>query len=128
MPERTILAVGDVAVLTCDFSGDPKPSVTWSKNGNTSIPRAHFGSDGRTLFIKDVQPGDSGLYECKAVNDFGESNTNTTLIVAGKLYYLYKGLYQVMYNRLQVMCYFGKFRHFTFYLYCIHFTFYLYCI
>ena len=96
MPERTILAVGDVAVLTCDVSGDPKPCVTWSKNGNTSIPRAHFGSDGRTLFIKDVLPGDTGVYECKAVNDFGESNTNTTVIVAGKLCCLYRRLYQVV--------------------------------
>ena len=94
MPERTILAVGDVAVLTCDVSGDPKPSVTWSKNGNTSIPRAQFRTDGRILVIKDVLPGDSGLYECKAANNFGESNTNTTLIVDGKLYCLYRGRYE----------------------------------
>ena len=73
-------------MLTCKVSGDPEPSVTWSKDGDTSIPRAQFENDGRILAIKDVSPGDSGVYECKAWNIFGESRTATTVIVAGMLY------------------------------------------
>ena len=88
LPERIILAVGELAVLTCEASGDPKPSVTWTKNGNTSIPRAQFKKDGRILVIQNVLPCDSGVYECKASNKFGESRTSTAVIIAGKLHKL----------------------------------------
>ena len=88
LPERIILAVGELAVLTCEASGDPKPSVTWTKNGNTSIPRAQFKNDGRILVIQNVLSRDSGVYECKASNKFGESRTSTAVIIAGKLHKL----------------------------------------
>ena len=85
LPETTVSAVGEVAVLTCDVSGDPKPTVTWTKDGDTSITRAQFKNDSRILVIQDLLPSDSGVYECKATNKFGESRTATTLIVIGKL-------------------------------------------
>ncbi len=84
LPERVILSVGKLAVLTCEVSGNPEPSVTWTKNGNASIPRAQFKNDGRILVIPHVLPGDSGVYECKASNALGENRTSTTVIVAGK--------------------------------------------
>ncbi len=92
MPERTVLAVGELAILTCEVSGDPEPSVTWSKDGDTNIPRAQIKNDGRILAFKHVLPLDSGVYECKASNRFGESRTSTIVIVAGKLYWLQYGL------------------------------------
>jgi len=82
LPEKSIFSVGELVLLTCEVTGDPEPSVTWTKNGNSSIPRAQFKNDGRILIIKDVLPGDRGVYECKASNKFGESRTSTTLIVA----------------------------------------------
>ena len=88
LPERTILAVGDLAILTCEVNGDPEPSVTWSKDGDNNIPRAQFKNDGRILAIKDVLPIDSGVYECKASNKFGESRSSTIVVVAGKLHWL----------------------------------------
>ena len=63
LPATTILAVGDLAILACEVSGNPEPSVTWSKDGDTNIPRAQFKNDGRILAIKDVLPVDSGVYE-----------------------------------------------------------------
>ena len=84
LPEKITLEVGELAVLICEVSGDPEPSVTWSKDGDTSIPRPRFNNDGRILVINDVIPRDSGVYECTASNTFGESHTATTLIVAGK--------------------------------------------
>ena len=88
LPEKTILPVDDLAILTCEVSGDPEPSVTWSKDGDTNIPRAQFRNDGRILAIKDVLPIDSGVYECKASNKLGESRSSTLVVVAGKLYRL----------------------------------------
>ena len=85
LPHQVIISVGELALLTCEVSGDPEPSVTWTKNGNSTIPRAQFKNDGRILVIQDVSPRDSGVYECKASNNFGESRTSTTVIVAGKL-------------------------------------------
>ncbi|KAL9950696.1 hypothetical protein ACROYT_G043236 [Oculina patagonica] len=82
LPKRTIFAVGELAILTCDISGDPEPSVTWSKDGDTNIPRAQFRYNRHILVIEDVLHVDSGVYECKASNKFGESRTSTTLIVA----------------------------------------------
>ena len=70
-------------VLTCDVSGDLEASITWTKDGLTSIPRAQFKNSGKILIIQDVVLGDSGVYECKAMNLFGESRTSTVLIVAG---------------------------------------------
>lgn len=85
LPHQVIVSVGEQAVLTGEVSGDPEPSVTWTKNGNSIIPRAQFKNDGRILFIQNVSPRDGGVYECKASNRFGESRTSTTVIVAGKL-------------------------------------------
>ena len=70
-------------MLTCEVSGNPEASVTWTKDGLTSIPLAKFKKNGKILIIQDVVPGDSGVYECIAMNIFGESRTASTLIVAG---------------------------------------------
>ena len=72
-------------ILTCEVSGDPEPSVIWTKDGDTNITRAQFKNNNRILVIKDILPGDKGVYECKASNVFGESRTATIIVVAGKL-------------------------------------------
>ncbi|PFX30133.1 Neuropilin-1 [Stylophora pistillata] len=82
LPKKTITAIGELVVLTCEVRGDNEASVTWFKDGLTRIPRAQLENNGRRLIIKDVVPGDSGVYECKAVNMFGESRTATIVIVA----------------------------------------------
>ena len=70
-------------MLTCEVSGDAKASVTWTKDGLSSIPRAQFENNEKILIIKDAVPGDSGIYKFKAMNMFGESRTATVVIVAG---------------------------------------------
>lgn len=82
------MTVGKLAVLTCEISGDPEPSVTWTKEGDASIPRAHLRNKDRVLVIQDVLPDGKGVYQCKASNKFGESRTATTVIVAGKFHNL----------------------------------------
>ena len=85
LPERQTFAVGDLVILTCEVSGDAEPSVIWTKDGDTNISRAQFKNNDRILVIKDILPGDKGVYECKASNVFGESRTTTIIVVAGKL-------------------------------------------
>ena len=55
-------------MLTCEVSGDANASVTWTKDGLSSIARAQFENNEKILIIRDVVPGDSGVYECKAMN------------------------------------------------------------
>ncbi|PFX22499.1 Receptor-type tyrosine-protein phosphatase F [Stylophora pistillata] len=83
LPKTTITATGELAVLTCEVIGETEASVTWTKDGLTSIPHAQLENNGTILIIKDVVPDVSGVYECKAMNKFGESRTATTVIVAG---------------------------------------------
>ena len=78
-----------MVVLTCEATGDPKPSVTWSKDGNTSIPRAQFRNDDHILVIQEVAPSDGGIYECRASNVFGQRRTATAVIIAGKYHQLW---------------------------------------
>ena len=80
-----------MVVLTCEATGDPKPSITWSKDGNTSIPRAQFRNDGHILVIQEVAPSDGGIYECKASNIFGQRRTTTAVVIAGKYHQLWYG-------------------------------------
>ncbi|XP_022783220.1 protein sidekick-2-like isoform X2 [Stylophora pistillata] len=84
LPDKTTVIVGEKVVLTCEASGDPQPSVRWSKDGDTSIPRANFNNDGLILIIREVIPRDSGIYECTASNTFGVTHAATTLIVDDK--------------------------------------------
>ena len=74
-----------MVILSCEVSGDPEPSVIWTKDGDTNISRAQIKNNGRIPVIKDILPGDKGVYECKASNVFGESRTATIIEVAGKL-------------------------------------------
>ena len=83
LPKTTVTEIGKLAMLTCEVSGDANASVTWTKDGLSSIPRAQFKNNEKILIIRDVVPGDSGVYECKAMNMFGESRTATIVIVAG---------------------------------------------
>ena len=83
LPKRTVVALNELVVLTCEVNGDSEVSVTWTKDGLTSIPRAQFKNSGKILVIQNVVPGDSGVYECIAMNRFGESRAASTLIVAG---------------------------------------------
>ena len=84
LPDGIIFRIGELAILSCEVKGATEPSVSWTKDRDTSIPRAKFQNNGRVLVIKSVLPRDSGLYECKASNEFGESSMSTTVIVVGK--------------------------------------------
>ena len=84
LSETTIVTFGELAILTCQVSGNPNPTVTWTKDGHASIPRAHFQNNGRLLAIQGVIRADEGVYQCKASNAFGESKTATSLVVGGK--------------------------------------------
>ena len=70
--------------LTCLVGGDPVPSIHWTKNGGSNIPRAQFLLSNSTLVIDSVQISDEGLYECTAQSRAGNITSSASIEVHGK--------------------------------------------
>ena len=69
------------AILKCTASGNPRPKVTWSKL-NSSLPVGrHVVESSGALIVKDVRPGDDGVYICRAENLLGQVNVSAKLTV-----------------------------------------------
>ena len=77
------------AILKCLADGNPSPKVTWSKL-NSSLPAGrHVVESSGALMVKDVRPGDDGVYSCRAENLLGQVNASAKLTVRCKLNNLY---------------------------------------
>ena len=87
-PVETIVNESQTAILKCTADGNPTPRVTWSKM-NSSLPVGrHVVESSGALVLKDVRPGDEGLYNCGAENLLGSVNHSAKLIVQCELPYL----------------------------------------
>ncbi|VDP96157.1 unnamed protein product [Echinostoma caproni] len=83
--ERT---VGGSALLECLVSGNPRPKITWFKDGQPleQLPyRYRLINQDRQLEIIAMQPTDAGRYRCVAKNPFGQIEVNTDVVVGGML-------------------------------------------
>ena len=88
-PVSTTVNESDTAVLKCTVDGNPPPQVTWSKL-NSSLPVGrHVVESSGALTVKNVRPGDDGVYSCRAVNLLGNANAAAKLTVQCKLSYLH---------------------------------------
>ena len=77
------------AILKCTADGNPSPKVTWSKL-NSSLPVGrHVIESSGALIVRDVIPGDDGVYSCKAENLLGQVNASAKLTVPCKWLNLY---------------------------------------
>ena len=73
------------AILKCTVDGNPNPKITWSKL-NSSLPVGrHVVESSGALILKDVRPGDDGVYVCRAENLLGHENASAKLTVQCKL-------------------------------------------
>ncbi|CAH1270966.1 HMCN1 [Branchiostoma lanceolatum] len=72
--ENITTIAGDIVQLQCDASGNPQPVVTWTKVGHQGgqTNRWQLLNEGRTLQVAQVQPEDSGMYLCTAMNNAGD--------------------------------------------------------
>ncbi|CAG9533738.1 unnamed protein product [Cercopithifilaria johnstoni] len=76
---------GEKAELKCTVVGNPKPEVTWMRNGVViNIDNTHFfkkddETGKQTLIIANVNKEDFGIYTCVATNTIG------TAEIAGKI-------------------------------------------
>ncbi|XP_035187071.1 obscurin-like protein 1 isoform X6 [Oxyura jamaicensis] len=84
-PRAFTVQSGADAVLRCQITGEPRPSILWEKDKTPIEPsgRFHVEAEGNvySLLVSRVTPQDSGLYVCKAKNSVGETYAAATLKV-----------------------------------------------
>ena len=74
---------GGTASFQCSASGNPEPTLTWSKLNNQSEIMHSAVSEGK-LEIKKATGSDSGLCQCSATNILGNSQEVVRLAVNGE--------------------------------------------
>ena len=73
------------ASFQCSASGNPRPTIVWSKLENGSEVAQSTVSGGR-LHLTNVSGNDAGEYQCSAVNILGQAMEVTRLVVNGMFY------------------------------------------
>ncbi|NXJ88164.1 OBSL1 protein, partial [Corythaixoides concolor] len=84
-PRAFTVQSGTDAVLSCQITGDPRPSILWEKDKTPIEPSGRFHVEAKgdlySLLVSHATPRDSGLYVCKAKNSIGETYAAATLKV-----------------------------------------------
>ncbi|NXJ59862.1 OBSL1 protein, partial [Rostratula benghalensis] len=84
-PRAFTVQSGSDAVLSCQITGNPRPSVLWEKDKTPIEPSGRFHVEAKgdlySLLVSCATPQDSGLYICKAKNSVGETYAAATLKV-----------------------------------------------
>ncbi|XP_046613235.1 basement membrane-specific heparan sulfate proteoglycan core protein isoform X7 [Neodiprion virginianus] len=76
-PARQTVFQGTVAEVKCVVTGNPAPSVTWTKRGEPL--GAHIQIVGSTLRILEPNVSDRGIYVCQATNSGGSSQGSAVI-------------------------------------------------
>ena len=82
-PATLTVNEGGSASFQCSASGNPEPTVAWSKLGSQS-KIAQSAVSGGKLQINQVTKTDSGMYQCAATNIMGDSRKVVRLTINGK--------------------------------------------
>lgn len=87
-PQDVKINVNGMAKFECVASGNPQPSVYWTKEGmkelmfpDNTYERHHVTLEG-VLEIKDVRKDDAGYYVCSAFSVAGSATTRAFLEVS----------------------------------------------
>ena len=66
-PGKVFAATGDTLTLNCSATGDPRPVISWRREGAAlPVGRSHRTNDG--LIITDLKEEDAGIYICVATS------------------------------------------------------------
>ncbi|KAM4745903.1 protein sax-3 [Anableps anableps] len=83
-PTVLTVPVGARAVLECEVSGHPSPSISWMKRGHSKKTGGQIalGQRNATLYIQSARSYDEAVYVCEASNILGKSHNTALLRVA----------------------------------------------
>ena len=74
-PVRTSrVDAGQNLTLLCNASGDPRPNITWTREGATQANQL-VNATGYRLYLVNVQKEDVGSYRCTAKNEYGTASS-----------------------------------------------------
>ncbi|XP_071957748.1 uncharacterized protein [Antedon mediterranea] len=81
-PHRQNLNFGEDGIIMCNVTGIPKPTVSWTFNGNLISESEQYTilSEG-SLKITKVDKDDSGTYECRGVQSENDPSCEETIQV-----------------------------------------------
>ncbi|XP_077287306.1 hemicentin-1-like [Arctopsyche grandis] len=81
--EKSVESVaGEQVAFKCEVIGNPKPLVTWSKDGfPVQFTNTIYTDDNNSLTISNTRELDAGVYSCYASNFLGYLQKNFTLLV-----------------------------------------------
>lgn len=83
-PVETVINAGGKVLLNCQATGEPHPTITWSRQGH-AIPwddRVNVLSN-NSLYIAAAQKEDTSEYECVARNLMGSVLVRVPVTVQG---------------------------------------------
>ena len=66
-PEKVFPATGDTLTLNCSATGDPRPVISWKRQG-AALPVRRSQTTNKVLTIRDLRGEDSGNYICMATS------------------------------------------------------------
>ena len=83
-PQNTTQQEGKNVTLSCAVDGNPKPSISWTKDVSpvsaVGNPRISFGTDNNQLIITNVNRSDHGEYQCVASNTLGNTTSSAATL------------------------------------------------
>ncbi|KAM4575822.1 uncharacterized protein PAE49_006192 isoform 3-T3 [Odontesthes bonariensis] len=85
-PQVLTVPLGARAVLECEVSGHPLPSISWMKRGHFKQTggKVAYGQRNASLHIQSARSYDEAVYVCEASNTLGKTHSTALLRVAGK--------------------------------------------
>lgn len=87
-PKASTFSEGGVLDLSCNVTGEPKPSIEWLINGKSLINDTNQKIEGSTLHISDVEKKHAGIVQCVANNEYGSHSGYNLLRVNPKQHVL----------------------------------------
>lgn len=79
---KKIVRLGEDVKVVCPITGYPEPIIEWRKGRETiDYSWIRIRANNRAMRIKKTQEGDTGVYICKGVNGFGNTEVRVDLIV-----------------------------------------------
>uniref|UniRef100_A0A8C9ZX81 Immunoglobulin superfamily member 9B n=1 Tax=Sander lucioperca TaxID=283035 RepID=A0A8C9ZX81_SANLU len=85
-PQYVEAKEGGSTVLSCSAQGNPKPMISWLREGEELASNTKYSVHDGSLTILAITRDDRGAYTCRAYSDQGEVLHTTRLLVQGPPY------------------------------------------
>ena len=80
-PEQQTIGQGEEVTLTCSASGDPRPTISWTKVGEELSASPRISVEGDNLRIRGAAVSDRGMFLCTATSPGGSARASAIIEV-----------------------------------------------